>query len=302
MSDKTLVSLDYAIKYLLKNKGDYEIVEGFISAILQDAGYPAVKVTNLLDGESNKESEELKQSVADVIVEDQQGHKYIVEIDSYYAGYFLHKACFNTSRLIVDTIRASQDYTSIKKIFHINLIYFAYANMKSPIYHGQTIFKEIEHESSRKLRSIDKYNKLVDVHNLFPEYFIISVPIFNDVIKNEMDEWLYLAKYSEVRDDFKSPYMRKVAERLNLLKMTTKERIAYNKYVNESLKQRDYLLSAEEKGREEGIEKGREEGFEKGEEKKAIAMAKKMLAKRKPIDEIIEFTELTLEEINKLRE
>ncbi|WP_342268282.1 hypothetical protein [Candidatus Tisiphia endosymbiont of Empis tessellata] len=50
MSEKTLVSLDYAIKYLLKNKGDYEIIEGFISAILQDAGYPAVKITNLLDG------------------------------------------------------------------------------------------------------------------------------------------------------------------------------------------------------------------------------------------------------------
>lgn len=293
MSEKTLVSLDYAIKYLLKNKGDYEIVEGFISAILQDAGYPAVKVTNLLDGESNKESEELKQSVADVIVEDQQGHKYIVEIDSYYAGYFLHKACFNTSRLIVDTIRASQDYTSIKKIFHINLIYFAYANMKSPIYHGQTIFKEIEHESSRKLHSSNKYDKEVDIHNLFPEYFIISVPIFNDVIKNEIDEWLYVAKHSEVRDDFKSPYMKKVAERLNLLKMTTKERIAYNKYVNESLKQRDYLLSAEEKGREEG--------FEKGEENNAITTAKKMLAKRKPINSIIEFTGLTIEKIEQLK-
>ncbi|MFU7503240.1 MAG: PD-(D/E)XK nuclease family transposase [Candidatus Tisiphia sp.] len=191
----------------LLNKGDYEIVEGFISAILQNAGYSAVKVTNLLDGESNKESEELKQSVADVIVEDQKGHKYIVEIDSYYAGYFLHKACFNTSRLIVDTM----GYTNIKKIFHINLIYFAYANMKLPICHGQAIFKEIERESSRELHSSDKYDKVLDIHNLFPEYFIISVPIFNDVIRNEMDEWLYVAKHSEVRDDFKSPYMKKVA-------------------------------------------------------------------------------------------
>ncbi|MFU7503239.1 MAG: hypothetical protein ACE1S7_07660 [Candidatus Tisiphia sp.] len=71
--------------------------------------------------------------------------------------------------------------------------------------------------------------------------------------------------------------------------MTTKERIAYNKYVNESLKQRDYLLSAEEKGREEG------------EENNAIATAKKMLAKRKPINEIIEFTGLTIEKIEQLK-
>ena len=36
MSD--LISFDYAIKYLLKDKGDYEIVEGFISALLASEG------------------------------------------------------------------------------------------------------------------------------------------------------------------------------------------------------------------------------------------------------------------------
>ena len=31
INNKSLVSFDYAIKYLLKDKGDYSIVEGFIS-------------------------------------------------------------------------------------------------------------------------------------------------------------------------------------------------------------------------------------------------------------------------------
>ncbi len=44
-----LISFDYAIKYLLRDKGDYEIVEGFISAILQDAGYNSVKIKALLE-------------------------------------------------------------------------------------------------------------------------------------------------------------------------------------------------------------------------------------------------------------
>ena len=29
--EKPLISFDFAIKYLLKNKGDYDIIEGFIS-------------------------------------------------------------------------------------------------------------------------------------------------------------------------------------------------------------------------------------------------------------------------------
>lgn len=56
---------------MLKNKGDYEIVEGFISAILKDAGYSSVKVKALLKSGSNKENDSLKSSVADVIVEDE---------------------------------------------------------------------------------------------------------------------------------------------------------------------------------------------------------------------------------------
>jgi hypothetical protein len=36
MSD--LISFDYAIKYLLKDKADYDIVEGFISALIAQEG------------------------------------------------------------------------------------------------------------------------------------------------------------------------------------------------------------------------------------------------------------------------
>ena len=44
MASQTLISFDYAIKYLLKDKGDYEIVEGFISALLVSEGYNPVKI------------------------------------------------------------------------------------------------------------------------------------------------------------------------------------------------------------------------------------------------------------------
>lgn len=119
----TLISFDYAIKYLLKDKGDYEIVEGFISAILKDAGYSSVKITALLESCSNREDDILKSSVADVIVEDEEGHKYIVEIDKSYTNLFMHKACFNSSRLIVDSIYKSEDYTTKRYFILIYCIF-----------------------------------------------------------------------------------------------------------------------------------------------------------------------------------
>ncbi len=47
-------------------------------------------------------------------------------------------------------------------------------------------------------------------------------------------------------------------------------------------------------------ETGRAEGLVEGERKKQIEMAKKMLAKGKPLDEIMEFTELTKEELENI--
>ena len=58
--EKPLISFDYAIKYLLKNKGNYDIIEKFISALLAVKGYSPVKIKALLDCESNKEELELK--------------------------------------------------------------------------------------------------------------------------------------------------------------------------------------------------------------------------------------------------
>ncbi|MFT8259021.1 MAG: hypothetical protein ACMZI2_06905 [Candidatus Symbiodolus clandestinus] len=125
-------------------------------------------------------------------------------------------------------------------------------------------------EHPQKLQLTDKGGRLFNAYNIFPEYFIISIPLFNDVIKQEIDEWLYLMKHSEVKQEFSSPLMKKVAERLNVLKMNQQERIHYQAYVNESLKERDYLVSAEEKGREEGREEGRQD--------ERFAIAKNLLA------------------------
>jgi hypothetical protein len=54
--------------------------------------------------------------------------------------------------------------------------------------------------------------RFFDAHNILPEYFVISIPLFNDVIKDELNEWLHMMKHSEVKEYFKFPYMKKVAE------------------------------------------------------------------------------------------
>jgi len=283
--EKPLISFDFAIKYLLKNKGDYDIIEGFISALFASQGYPPIKINALLDTESNKETLELKKSIADLVVEDEEGNKYIVEIERSYTPHFIHKACFNSSRLVVDGIYGNQDYTTIKKIFHISLLYFSTKEMLKPIYHGKTIVHEVDTKHPVDVRIANERLVIFNTPNVFPEYFFISVPMFDDVINSEIDEWLYVMKHSDIKQSFKSPYMAKVAERLAVIKMSAAERNEYIYYQKQSVHSQDILQAAETKGKAEGIQE----------------IAKKMLIQNYPFSDISALTGLSNDELNELK-
>lgn len=94
-----------------------------------------------------------------------------------------------------------------------------------------------------------------------------------------------------------TPGLKKALTVLEVMNFTPIEREAYEEHLKWFRIEASTLKKAEAKAREEGIEIGETIG----EEKKAIEMARKMLAKARPIKEIIEFTGLTLEQIEKLK-
>ena len=253
-NNKPLVSFDYGIKYLLRDKGDYAVVEGFISALLKTKGYKDVKIVALLESESNKEDSKSKRSLADLIVEDEDHHKYIIEIERNVKDSFIHKSLFNTSRLIVDNLAQREDYTQIIKIFHISLLYFAIGN--GAIYHGKTIIHEIETNEKLSVHIKNQQTgEIFDATDILPEYFYISIPQFNDRLEREIDDWLHVMKYDEIPKNYHSPYMVQVAEKLSILKMTPEERANYSYYQKKLYSDRDELAAAEARG----IEKGKTE-------------------------------------------
>jgi predicted transposase/invertase (TIGR01784 family) len=304
--DKPLVSFDYAIKYLLKDKGEFGIVEGFISALLKTKGYSDVKIISLLETESNKEDPKDKRSIADLIVEDIHHNKYIIEIERNVKDSFIHKACFNTSRLIVDNLAQRLDYTQIVKVFHISLLYFPIgqgaAGRAGTIYHGKTIIHEIDTNERLSVHLKNhETNEVFDATDILPEYFFISVPNFNDRLIEEIDDWLYVMKHDNVPETFHSPYMSQVADKLSILKMSKDERADYTYYMKKLYNDRDELQAAESRGMEKGMEKGMAEGKSEGEAARSRQVALKMLTKKFDDETIIECSGLTHEELSELK-
>lgn len=111
------------------------------------------------------------------------------------------------------------------------------------------------------------------------------MPLFNDKIQQEIDEWLYVMKHSEVPKHFKSPYMQKVEKRLAVLKMSQNERNKYFKYLKESVHNEDVIESAVEKGKKE----------------EKIVIAKNLLSQGVDVETIAIATGLSIDKIESIR-
>ncbi|MDR2706634.1 MAG: hypothetical protein LBC02_12715, partial [Planctomycetaceae bacterium] len=62
--ERVLISFDYALKRLLRNKSNYDVLEGFLSVLLKTD----VKVKSIGESESNKEHEKDKYNKVDILV------------------------------------------------------------------------------------------------------------------------------------------------------------------------------------------------------------------------------------------
>lgn len=291
---KPLISFDYAIKYVLRDKADYKIIESFLSALLETANYKPVKIKTLLESESNTDERRGKRIVADMIVEDTDGVQYIVEIERNEKYNVMHKACFSTARTIVDSVGQGDDYSKVVKVLHISLLYFDIGG--GSIYHGKTIMHDVTSGERLQLHLHNKDGVQYDLVDILPEYFVISIPAFHDEVKRGIDEWLYMMKHEAIKASFKNPYIKQAAERLSYLKMDMTERAQYERYQIEMVDIREELHTQLIKG----IAQGKAEGIAQGEFNAKCALAKKMKANNYAIAAIMALTDLSAAEISQL--
>ncbi|WP_370583062.1 PD-(D/E)XK nuclease family transposase [Pedobacter sp. MC2016-24] len=134
---------------------------------------------------------------------------------------------------------------------------------------------------------------------------LIFIEIFNFVkgpeqLETDIDRWLYALKHLtefKARPAYLSgPEFDQLFNLAKYANLTKKEKAMYDaslKYKWDNKNVRDYEVS---KGREEGREQGREEGLHK----KALEIAKEMLAEGELLERIVKYTKLSIEEIRAL--
>ena len=218
---RSMISFDWALKRLLRNKANFGVLEGFLSELLRQK----MTITNILESEGNQEYDKDKYNKVDLLVENDKKELIIIELQFYnYTAYF-HRMLYGLSKSITEYISMGEDYEKVRKIYSINIVYFDLGKGDDYIYHGFTNFIGLhtneELQLDEKQRNV--YNKNV-IADIFPEYYILKVQNFNDVAKDTLDEWIYYLKNNKIKDDFTAQGLDQAREILIYDNLTDEEK------------------------------------------------------------------------------
>jgi len=293
-SKRRPVSLDWAMKKLLKSKTNYSILEGFLSELL----FEDMTIKDIVESEDNQRL---------IIVENSKGEIVVIEIKFISERDYFHWI-YGTSKVIIERMEITESWSQVKKVISISIVYFDLGRGEDYIYHGNTTFTGIHKKDHLKLSPNQKklFNKNFP-EEIFPDYYVIKVNKFNDNAKDTLDQWIYFLKNEEIKDEFNAKGLKEAKDTLDIMNLPKEERVKYNKYIenrihdlSEAQTIKQDLDFARTEGEKKGMEKGMEKGIEKGMEQEKIDTARKMKAKGFDSTIISELTGLSVEEIENL--
>ena len=129
---------------------------------------------------------------------------------------------------------------------------------------------------------------MVSPEDIFPEYYIIRVNEFNQLAKTPLEEWLQYLKDEYISPDTTAPGLQEAREQLEYLRMSPKERRAYDYYLDTLVRDTDVMKTKLLEARIEG------------EKNERIKNAKSLKANGVASDIISKSLGLTLDEIEDL--
>ncbi|MEM7403545.1 MAG: Rpn family recombination-promoting nuclease/putative transposase [Myxococcota bacterium] len=308
-----LIRFDWAIKHILRDKANFDVLEGFLSEL---TGMD-LTIVELLESEGNQNTKEDKFNRVDILVATQTGERIIVEVQCEKQLDYLSRILYGTSKVLTESMRKGHSYRHVKKIICVTIAYFDLGHGDDYVYRGDTKFVGIHTHHVLQLSPEEQalYQKK-SIADIYPQYYIIQVNNFDQETRDNLDEWIYFLKTEKLPKHYKAKGLQAAAEKLNVLKLTDAQRRSYDRYIESLMDQQSYyestyvqghgegLQEGLEKGRQEGLqqghEKGHQEGLQEGAKKRAIEIAKALKAKGVDYSIISEASGLSQEEIKAL--
>lgn len=305
METEFLIRFDYAIKHILRDKANFDILEGFIEVFLKKK----CKIMEILESESNQDNADDKYNRVDIKAVDEQGEIFIVEVQTTRYTYYLERILYGVSKAVTEQIGSGRDYDKIKQVFSISIVYYDLGVGDDYFYECKSDFigvhthnplqlslqiKQIKDETGKD--QMYTYKKITS-GDVFPRYYLIRINAFRKVVADAMDEWMDFLKNNSIKPDTTAPGLAEARKKLVYARMSKEEQLRYDRRLESLVNEKEAMFESEIRGEERGLKKGEKLGIEKGEKQRAVETARMMKADNEPLEKIIRYSGLTKDEI-----
>ena len=276
---------DFGFKRIFGTKPNKDLLINFLNSLFE--GFQVIKDVKYLNSEHVGDVYAERKAIFDVYCENENGEKFIVEMQNAYQKYFKDRSLFYSTFPIREQAPKGADWNF--KLDHVYTVALLNFDLSEEAFDKD----DINHD----VGLLDKKTHKVFNDKLSFKYVeIAKFDKTEDELVTLYDKWLYVLKNLSRLDKRPAALKEKIFSKLfgeaEIAKFTPTELKEYE----DSLKAyRDVKNSIDT-----ALEKGREEGRAEGREQRNIEIAKKMLAAGMDIDTVIKMTDLSKSEIEKL--
>ncbi len=266
---------DIAFRKIFGNEAKTEILISFLNAVLKLEGNKEIDWIEILNPYQLPRMAGSKTTILDVRARDKAGNFYIVEMQVTDRKGLDKRIVYYSAKGYASQLDSAEEYYKLKPVIFIGILNFEY--LESPNYLSRHLILDAE----------TKEHKLKDL-----EFSFIELPKFNKTqqeLKTLVEKWIFFIKNAESLDIIPKNLDDKGLE----IAYQQAERHTWTK---KELEDYEYacMREGDEIARELFVE-------EKGAMRKQIEIAKKAIKKGFDNETIIDLTDLTIEQIEKLR-
>ena len=277
--------IDFAFKKLFGSEENKDLLISLINSIItEDEKIKSIELRNPYNLADYRKG---KMSILDIKAKDEKERWYNIEMQIGEDLNFDKRSIYYWSKMVTEQLSEGMMFKQLNKTISINILDF---NIVSSSLDFHNIYKILN----------EKTGKNDELHDMFELHYIELKKFRKDYsqIANTLDRWITFLTKANKLDKQNIP--KELSEDPEILKAIAEvdrmfnedEREMYNIRLQEQMEFESKLDSAFEKGIEKGIEKGKKEA--------KLIMAKKLILKNLSIEDIIEMTELTKDDIEKL--
>src|SRR5215510_7392859 len=98
MTTRSMVSFDWAMKRLLRNKANFEVLAGFLSELL----HRKIIIKHIGESEGNKTNKDNQTNRVDILVEADDSELVIIELQYDRVDEYFHRMLYGVSKSITE--------------------------------------------------------------------------------------------------------------------------------------------------------------------------------------------------------